>query len=428
VISKQAVAQQPDRPRMKICLLAYKFYESSPAMMQFASSFAEQGDDIDVICLGRENQPEFARSKGVNIYRLQPRVTNEKDRLSYLWRTVKFFFLATIFISRKHWERQYDLIHVQNVPDFLVFAAFVPRVLGVPVILDVHDIVPEFYASKFTSNRSSVAFRLLVGVERLSAAFASHVIAPTHLWQERLVSRSVKSEKCTTIRYLPDPRMFYPRPKEQSSERFLIVYPGTLNRHQGVDVAIKALAKILPAIPQAEFHVYGEGPAKPYLAELARSLGVAHKVKLAEMLPKEQVIDLMAQADVAVEPKLVESRFANETCSVKMLEFMALGIPIVASRTRVHAFYYDDRMIKFYEADREEDVASAILLLAGDEVLRRSLVANALKYIEANNWLKERERYRELVKRLQATRKRPRNLQPRRSGEETQITGEVRTT
>jgi glycosyltransferase involved in cell wall biosynthesis len=371
--------------------------------MQFACTFAEQGDEVDVICLGRENQPTFARYNGVNVYRVQPRVTDERSPLRYLLRTLRFLFRAAVFLSKRHLHRHYDLIHVQNVPDFLVFAAFLPRIFGVPVILDVHDAVPEFYASKFVGDRGSLIFNLLVIVERLSAAFASEVIVPTHLWKERLISRSVDSSHCTVIRYLPNPRMFYPRPKQQQ-HRFLIVYPGTLNFHQGVDVAIEAFARVLKEIPDAEFHIYGEGPAKPYLAQLVLRLGLAHKVKLREMLPKKQIVEVMAQSDLAVEPKLIGSRFANETCSVKLLEFMALGIPVVASRTRVHKFYYADQMIKFYEADDEKELAGAILTLFRDEALRRSLVSEALKYVQTNNWLIERERYRELVNRLQVVR------------------------
>ena len=385
---------------MRACLLAYKFYECSPALQQFAITFAEQGDEIDVICLRRDHQPAFARDNGVNVYRLQHRVTNEKSSVSYLLRILKFLFRAGVFLSRSHLNRSYDLIHVQNVPDFLVFAAFLPRILGVPVILDVQDVVPEFYANKFARDRHSLVFKLLVILERLSAKFASEVIVPTHLWKDRLISRSVASSRCTVIRYLPNPRVFYPRLKQQEN-RFLIVYPGTLNFHQGVDVAIKAFARVLKEIPGAEFHIYGEGPSKPYLTELARTLGIAHKVKLHEMLPKEQIVEVMAQSDLAVEPKLIGSRFANETCSVKLLEFMALGIPVIASRTQVHEFYYGGEMIKFYETDDDKELSNAILVLFRDEALRRSLACNALKYIQANNWLTERARYREVINRLQ---------------------------
>lgn len=391
---------------VKACLLAYKFYECSPSLMQFASSFADQGDEIDVICLGRDNQPEFATYDGVNVYRLQHRVTDEKSPITYLLRILKFLLRAAIFLSKKHVTQPYDLIHVQNVPDFLVFAAVVPRMLGVPVILDVHDAVPEFYASKFVGERASLVFKILVMVERLSAAFASEVIVPTHLWKERLISRSVDRSHCTVIRYLPNPRLFYPRPKQQR-DGLLIVYPGTLNFHQGVDVAIKAFALVLKQIPKAEFHIFGEGPAKPHLAELVRQLGVTDKVKLGEMFPKEQMAEVMAQGDIAVEPKLMGSRFANETCSVKLLEFMALGIPVVASRTRVHEFYYNDTMVKFYDADDEAVLAKAIVTLVRDENLGRSLASNGLKYIQANNWLTERERYRELVRRFRPVHGRP---------------------
>jgi glycosyltransferase involved in cell wall biosynthesis len=391
---------------VKACLLAYKFYECSPSLMQFASTFADQGDQVDVICLGRENQPAFASCNGVNVYRLQRRVTNEKSPVTYLLRILKFLVRAAVFLSKRHLAQPYDLIHVQNVPDFLVFAAALPRILGVPVILDVHDAVPEFYASKFVGERASLVFKILVIVERLSAAFASEVIVPTHLWKERLISRSVDRSHCTVIRYLPNPRLFYPRSK-QHENRFLIVYPGTLNFHQGVDLAIKAFALVLKEIPEAEFHIFGEGPAKPYLFELVRRLGVTHNVKLGEMLPKEQMAEVMAQSDLAVEPKLIGSRFANETCSVKLLEFMALGVPVVVSRTRVHEFYYNDAMIKFYDADDEGVLASAILALFRDEELRRSLACNALKYIQENNWLTESERYRELIKRVLCIRGRP---------------------
>ena len=47
------------------------------------------------------------------------------------------------------------MIHVHSVPDFLVFAALVPKLLGARIILDIHDILPEFYASKFGASKDS---------------------------------------------------------------------------------------------------------------------------------------------------------------------------------------------------------------------------------------------------------------------------------
>src|ERR1035438_5895744 len=72
---------------------------------------------------------------------------------------------------------------------------------------------------------------------------------------------------------------------------------------------------------------------------------------------------VMAATDLAIEPKRATSAFGNEALSTKILEFMALGVPIVASRTRIHAYYYDESIIKYYDSDDEASLANCILLL-----------------------------------------------------------------
>ena len=141
------------------------------------------------------------------------------------------------------------------------------------MILDIHDILPEFYASKFNASPDSVTFNILLFTERLSAAFSNHVIIANHLWHQRLISRSVPATRCTPICNYPDPKVFFPRPKRRTNGKFLITYPGTLNWHQGLDIAISAFAKIGEQIPDAEFHIYGEGPVKASLIEQASNAG-----------------------------------------------------------------------------------------------------------------------------------------------------------
>ena len=103
-------------------------------------------------------------------------------------------------------------MHVHNVPDFLVFSALSPKLKGTPVILDIHDLLPEFYASKFKISHASLLFKFLVVVERWSAAFADHVIIANHLWRDRLVARSSRGDKCSVVRNRPDLDIFTQRP------------------------------------------------------------------------------------------------------------------------------------------------------------------------------------------------------------------------
>ena len=52
------------------------------------------------------------------------------------------------FLTQEQFRDGYDLIHVHSVPDFEVFAAAYPKLTGTKIILDIHDIVPEFYVEQ----------------------------------------------------------------------------------------------------------------------------------------------------------------------------------------------------------------------------------------------------------------------------------------
>src|SRR6202048_536903 len=260
----------------KICMLAYSFYETDARIKQYATALVERGDTVDVIALRQPGQPTHSVLSGVNVFRIQTRTINERGPLTYLFRIIRFLLSSAVFIARRHLSEKYQLIHVHSVPDFLVFAASFPKLLGTPVILDIHDLLPEFYASKFHVARGSFLFRCLVLVERLSIAFANHAIVANHLWCERVAKRCGMPQKCSPIRNYPPRGLFNPKIRTRSNGKFLITYPGSLNWHQGVDVAITAFAKTADQMPNAEFHIYGEGPVKDSLIRLANSLGVGN--------------------------------------------------------------------------------------------------------------------------------------------------------
>src|SRR5579864_5668918 len=388
---------------MKICMLAYSFYENDSRIKQYANALVERGDSVDVIALRRPGQPAYSVLNGVNVFRIQTRTVNERGPLTYLFRIIRFLLLSAGFIAWRYASRRYQLIHVHSVPDFLVFAAIITRIFGAQVILDIHDVLPEFYASKFHVGLDSFPFRCLVLVERLSIAFANHVIVANHLWCERVAARCGHPEKCSAIRNYPPLGLFNPQARSRSSGKFLITYPGSLNWHQGVDVAIAAFARIKDQMPHAEFHIYGEGPAKESLIQLAWNLGLRDRIFFHGLIPTEEIVKVMANTDLAVEPKRAGSQFGNEALSMKIFEFMAVGVPLVVSRTRIHQYYYSDSLVKYYDNDNEEQLAASVLFLRENPSVRERQIANALKYVQANSWEMEKNRYLGIVDSL-ATR------------------------
>lgn len=385
---------------MRICMVTYSFYESDTRVMQYASALAQRGDVVDVLALARPEAPAVEVLNGVNVFRIQRRTLNEKGRLSYLWRILRFFAISACVLARKHLQEPYQLVHVHSVPDFLVFAALVPKLLGARVILDIHDILPEFYESKFGIARNSLQFRLLLLAEKVSTGFSDHVLIANDLWKKRIVSRAVPPGKCTAICNYPDPSIFYPRAHHAANGKFIILYPGTLNGHQGLDVALKSFATIADQIPDAEFHIYGEGPAKAELIALARRLGLNGRVRFHDWLSTNEIAEVMAASDLAVVPKKASSPFGNEAASTKVMEFMALGIPVIVSRTKVDSYYFNDSLVRFFDSENEAALAKSILELHRDAHLRDLLTANAARYIQENNWNVKKQRYLGLVDRL----------------------------
>jgi glycosyltransferase involved in cell wall biosynthesis len=378
-------------------MLVYAFYESDTRVLQYAKALAERGDSVDVIALRRQGKPHFEMLDGVNVYRIQSRELNERGKFTYLLRILKFLVLAGVVLARKHLAKAYDVIHVHSVPDFLVFATALPKLMGARVILDIHDILPEFYASKFGIRADSLTFRSLVLVEKLSTTFADHVIIANDLWHERLVSRSVKASKCTVFLNYPDSTIFYWSPRSSGNDKFIIMYPGTLNAHQGVDVAIRAFARVAEEMPEAEIHIYGEGPARLPLIKLKDDLQVGDRVIFHSILPVNEIATIMAKADLAVVPKRASSGFGNEAASTKIMEFMSLGVPLIVSRTRIDAYYHDETRVQFFESENDYDLADKMLLLRNDQKRRSELASNALRYVEEHCWKEKRKEYLALI-------------------------------
>jgi len=377
-------------------MVAYSFYEGDNRVRRYAETLARRGDRVDVVSLRQNGQPPRGIINGVHVFRIQRRVVNEKSKFSYLGRLLLFFMRSMTFLSVQQMKERYDLVHVHSVPDFEVFAAVVPKLTGSKIILDIHDLVPEFYLSKFKGTERSLTFRLLTTVERISARFSDHVIAANHIWEKRLQNRSVKESKCTTILNFPDTEIFQARGRTRTDNRFVILYPGTLNYHQGIDIAIRALALIRDQVPQAEFHIYGSGEQLNPLKALVQELGLEKRVFLMGTKPLHEISSVIENADLGVVPKRSNS-FGNEAFSTKILEFMSLGVPVVVPDTAIDSYYFNNSVVKFFHANDEKSLADAILLMIKNPELRQKFSRDAAEFVLKYSWDMNKDTYLNLV-------------------------------
>jgi glycosyltransferase involved in cell wall biosynthesis len=384
------------RQPIRACHVAYTFYELDNRVLRYVQALAARGDRVDVIAL-RQPGCEWREIDGqVSLYRIQRRSTTERGALTYLLKILWFFLKSSVLVTALQLRHRYDLVHVHNVPDFLVFVAWLPKIMGARVILDIHDILPELYAGKFGVGPSSMTFRSLLAVERVSCRFADQVIVANHLWQERLTARNVSASRCTTILNYPDLSVFGNQTsRERPASPFLVLYPGTLNHHQGVDIAVRAFAIAAPEMPGAEFHVYGRGPDLPMLVRLARELRLEDRIQFKESVGLTKIGAIMASASVGVVPKRADG-FGNEAFSTKILEFMASGVPVIVNRTRIDEHYFDETLVNFFDGTAE-DLARLLLQVYRHPEAERERTRTALEFAVRHGWQARSGEYESLV-------------------------------
>ena len=386
---------------MRVLHLAYTFYEADTRVLRYAEALVADGHEVDVLSLRRRrDEPVEETLNGVRVTRLQPRQINERRAAAYLFKMLAFSLRSAAVMASRHRERPYDLIHVHNPPDFLVFSAWFAKRGGARVILDIHDLVPELYRDKFGKSPDHWEIRLLGAVERLSASFADHVIAANDLWLEKLTVRSVPPDRCTVLLNYPDTRLFKPARREKNpSDGFLIFYPGSLSRHQGLDVAVRAFARARPQMPGARFLICGEGPAKETLRKLASELNLNSSVDIRPEVPLARVAELMRQADLGVIPKRAEG-FGDEAFSTKSLEFMACGVPVVMSRTTVDTWYFGEDLVRFFPSGDIDALAAEFVAAYRDREAAGERARRAQAFAREQSWENHLHEYLELVARL----------------------------
>lgn len=381
---------------LNIAMVAYSFYDWDNRVMRYAETLAARGDRVDVIALAKPHQLPLETVRGVNVFRIQGRIINERGKWDYFRRIFSFFLRAIVLLTRKHWKKHYDVVHIHSVPDLLVFTALVPKLTGARIVLDIHDILPEFYASKFKVSHQSFTFKSLVWVERLCASFADYAIISNDIWLKKFIRRSARASKCSTILNFPDPAIFRRRGRSRKDGKFIILYPGSLSWHQGVDIAIRAFHLIRNDVPNAEFHIHGAGSARDSLLQLIADLDLRDRVFIKNSVPLLEVAGVIENADLGVVPKRKDP-FGNEAFSTKTLEFMSLGVPLIVSDTAVDTHYFNDSVVTFFHGEDEHDLASCMLMMYKHPEFRRDLAANALEFVKKYSWDARKDSYLSLV-------------------------------
>ncbi len=376
---------------------------AEPRVEREAQALLRHGFEVDVICLQEKGEPGVDTAEGVNIYRLPVRRDKRRGIAAQLVEYLSFFTLAFLKLIQLHRRRHYSVIQAHNLPDFLVFAALWPKLTGARVILDIHDVMPEFYATRFKRSMDSLPVRVVRWEEKLSCWFADHVITVTHRWQQSLIQRGIPANKVSVVMNLADERIFQrlpdAEPQTTNGKYFKLIYHGAITRRYGLDLLVRAVGQVRPKIPQVRLTIVGAGEYRDALMRLVEELKLQEYVSFVNTVPIRELPKLIGQADIGVAPYRRDV-FTDGCLPTKLMEYIALGKPAIAARTPVIADYIDETIVQFFTPGDVDDLARCILTLYSDRQRLAELAQNADKFNQRYNWTKIGAEYVSLVNRM----------------------------
>lgn len=382
----------------RICMVVFNYYPSDSRVRREAEALVDRGDEVDCICLQEKGHEKIKNLYGVRLFQLLKEKYQGTSTIRYLIKYFSFFCSAFLKISFLHLKKRYDIVQVHNMPDFMVFVVLIPKMLGAKVILDLHDLMPELYMSKFGADDASLWIRFITRIERWSIAFAHKVITVHQQDLGLLVKRGNPEEKLSSLLNVPDPKIFAPKtsPRHRVDHNFRLIYHGTVSKRYGLDVALRAMVLARKEIPDLEFHIIGGGDDLQRIVGLANESRLDGCVQFNRSVPIEQLPPLITQADVGIVPYL-NDRFTRYVLPVKLLEYVVLGIPVIASRLETLEVYFDDKMLRYFQPGNEVELADHIVDLHCNPQKRERLVSNAGRFNETYNWQRQKILYFNLI-------------------------------
>lgn len=378
-------------------MVHYSDFVVDSRIQRQARALAERGDRVDCVCLN--DDVEFPVGNGEIALHRAAAAKPRGGARAYLSGNARFLAGAARKVSALDREDPFDLVEIHNMPDALVFSAWRPKLRGAPLLLNFHDTFPELFATLFDRSPRHPLVRLVRTEERVSAALADGLVFVTPEARDLLASRGVSAARTEVVMNTPDERIFGERrePAPPVSEGELrIVYHGGLAERFGVETLVRAVAILRGRDTPVHLDVLGsDAEAARRLAEIAAREAPDGVYVAPEPTPVEEIPARLEEADLGVVPTL-DDDFTEMLLPVKLLEYVHMGLPVVASRLPVIERYFGDDVL-FAEPGDPASFAAAIegVRRAPETALARARGASGrLAEIE---WRRQRERYLELV-------------------------------
>jgi glycosyltransferase involved in cell wall biosynthesis len=344
--------------------------------------------------LRKGGQKKVEKISSMTIYRHNV-LRSRSKRINYAVEYLSFLLSVFIGLSKRHLKNRYGLIHINNMPDILVFTGLLAKITGAKIILDLHDPMPEVFMTKYGTSEKSLSVRILIFLERACIRFSDRIITTNIAFRDLFIERGCPPEKIDIVMNSPDDEIFTAdsmdrlEPK-QPEKPFKVVFNGTIVERHGLDSAIDAILKLTEKIPNITFDIYGDGDFVEKIYDRVKSLGEKSAITYKGFVHVNELVKIISNADVGVIPN-IRSVFTEINFPVRIFEYLILKKPIIAPNTRGIRDYFTQENLLLFDPGNFDDLAEKIYFVYANPEKAREMVRKGYEIYERHCWRIQKE-------------------------------------
>ena len=348
-----------------------------------ATSLHRNGYEVTVLCpRGKGYSKNHEVLDGIRIYR-HPMPKEGNSPLGYLLEYGCALFWEFVYSWWIYLRHGFHVIQGCNPPDDIFLIALPFKVLGVTYIFDHHDANPELYVSKYGKQR--FLYKTQVWLEKLTYRFSDIVICTNLSYQELAISRGgIATERVFVVRNGPDLTMFKavaPNSALKYGKTYLIGYVGTMSVQEGLDILLDVALHVKQAGRRdIHFTCVGGGPGLAALRQMVVEKDLGDMVNFTGRVPDKELLEILSTADVCVNPDK-PCRMNDISTMIKIMEYMALGKPIVQFDLKEGRFSAQDASLYADPRNPVADFAAKILWLLENPEARRRMGESGIRRV-----------------------------------------------
>src|SRR5437763_3819608 len=285
--------------RPRVCIVRQTdFYE--PPVQRAAEALVRTGFDVEVLCMRDPRRPRRAVFNDVVITSL-PASLGKSSKFRYAFDYAWFFLLAAGTLTARHLRRPYAVVQVNTMPDFLVYAAAVPKLLGSRVVVYMNEPTPELFETLYGSQRLK---RALERAEQGALRFADRAVTVTERLKRRYVERGADPKRLTVVLNGADPGIrlaeWSPPATSEKKNEFTVICHGAIEDRYGQDTIVRAAHLLRDELPDLRVIVTGRGSFVPEMLRLMEELDLQEVIRFEGWVSRPRLNDFLYEADVGI--------------------------------------------------------------------------------------------------------------------------------